>query len=121
MDDDRSEHDLRAALGLPQEGDTETPAQCCDFCEKDPKRKPPRWYYPTGSVVDYGTFAVNMGNLVGGGWLACDDCHGFLAQDDYAGLARHMGYEVGPDDELPRCAVTIFRDQRLGPAQPYAG
>jgi hypothetical protein len=121
----RTEADLLAALGLPaappQPGDVPAGlSQVCDFCERAPEQHPPRWYYPTKSTLPFELGGVevpfDLGPLAGGGWVTCDECHGFIARDDFAGLADFLGYE-----QLEGSAVDQFRKVQLGPGQPLWG
>jgi hypothetical protein len=118
----RTEADLIAALGLPaappKPGDIPAGlSRVCDFCERAPEQHPPTWYYPTKSTspTELGGVEVlfNLGPLLGGGWVACDECHGFIARNDFAGLAEFVGYA-----QLEGSAVNQFRQAQLGPGQP---
>jgi hypothetical protein len=120
----RTEADLLAALGLPavppKPGDVPAGlSKVCDFCDRAPEQHPPSWYYPTKSElpVEIGGVEVpfDLGPLAGGGWVACDECHGFIAHDDFAGLAAFVGYA-----QLEGSAVDQFRKVQLGPGQPLA-
>ncbi|SFQ28003.1 hypothetical protein [Amycolatopsis rubida] len=89
----------------------------CDFCERDRKIAPARWYYPLGdtATVEIGGIPVAMDVSLlngGGGYVTCDTCHGFIESGDYERLAKVAGYA-----ELPEPFVW-FRKRRVGPAQP---
>lgn len=93
-------------------------SQVCDFCELPAAQRPPRWYYPTGeaTVTGIGGALFGLDALLGNGWVACAQCRAFIDGDDYHGLAADIGY--GISDELPT-TLSVFRNSRLGPAQPY--
>ncbi|WP_372672661.1 hypothetical protein [Amycolatopsis kentuckyensis] len=121
----RTEADLLAALGLPaapqQPGDVPAGlSKVCDFCERAPEQHPPAWYYPTKSTLasELGGVEVlfDLGPLLGNGWVACNECHGYLDRGDFAGLADFLGYA-----QLEHSAVDQFRKAQLGPGQRLRG